>query len=88
MKLLIQETDTKKNPASKLLTTNFLGCNSVFLEKNLFLETKFNPNRTLASSEDWELWLRVITGKELVGCETTFRMLHHANRSLLTITPD
>lgn len=75
--------------AARLIVTNYLGCNSVFVERNFFLINRFNPDRRLASSEDWELWLRLISRKPLYRCEViTLKMLNHGGRSLFTITPD
>lgn len=75
--------------AARLIITNYLGCNSVFVERNFFLENRFNADRRLASSEDWELWLRLISRKSLHRCERiTLKMQNHVGRSLFTITPD
>jgi len=87
-KLLVRETGTD-NPEEKIITTNYLGCDSVFIQKDLFMSHRFIEDRRLASSEDWELWLRLISTQKLMRCpEVTFRMIHHKNRSLLTIPPD
>lgn len=88
-KLIIRENGVEKDPEKKLIVTNYLGCSSVFIQHNLFLENRFNEDRKLSSSEDWELWLRLISRERLIACrEVTLRMIHHANRSLLTISPD
>jgi len=88
-KLLLTEVGTRIKPEIRLIESNYLGCNSIFIERDLFLSSKFNANRKLASSEDWELWLRLISENELMTCsEVTFQMLHHPNRSILTIPVD
>jgi glycosyltransferase involved in cell wall biosynthesis len=87
-KLILEERGVDK-PDQRIIKTNYLGCDSVFIQRSLFQEHWFNEDRRLASSEDWELWLRVISREKLIFCpEVTFRMVQHANRSLHTITPD
>jgi len=77
------------NPEAKLIETNYLGCDSVFIQRELFMAHRFCEDKRVASSEDWELWLRVISEEKLSRCPVvTFRMTHHSNRSLLTISPD
>jgi glycosyltransferase involved in cell wall biosynthesis len=84
-----EERGELTQPEKRLIVTNYLGCDSVFIERSLFMETQFNPERVLASSEDWELWLRLISRERLFACQTiTFQMIHHKSRSLLTISPD
>lgn len=87
--ILITETGVIKRPENKLIVTNYLACNSVFIERHLFFETQFNPDRRLSSSEDWELWLRVISRAPLLCCpKITFEIRNHPGRSLSTISPD
>ena len=86
---ILQEIGVEHDPEKKLIITNYLACNSVFIQQELFLENCFNEERKLSSSEDWELWLRVISRKNLLACrEVTFRLIQHRNRSLSTISPD
>ncbi len=88
-KLLVREIGVPNNPEKKLIITNYLACNSVFIQRNLFLENKFNEDRRLSTSEDWELWLRIISRVPLKVCqEVTFKLIQHANRSLSNISPD
>ncbi len=78
-----------KDPCSKLIETNYLGCDSVFIDRALFLNNLFQEDRRLASSEDWELWLRIISQEKLAICEeVTFQIMNHGNRSLFTISAD
>ncbi len=79
----------EEQAAARLIVTNYLGCNSVFVERSFFLDNSFNADRRLASSEDWELWLRLISRQPLFRCEVvTLKMRNHAGRSIFTITPD
>jgi glycosyltransferase involved in cell wall biosynthesis len=87
--LMSTENGTPIRPEKRLIFTNYLGCDSVFVQRDFFLQNRFNEDRTIASSEDWELWLRMISRKPLMVCPVvTFKMIHHTNRSLLTISAD
>ena len=88
-RFILREIGVENNPEKKLIITNYLASNSVFIQQELFLENRFNEDRKLSSSEDWELWLRVISKKNLLACrEVTFKLIQHRNRSLSTISPD
>lgn len=87
--LLSTEKGTPTSPEKRLIVTNYLGCDSVFVQRGFFLQNRFNEDRTMASSEDWELWLRLISRKPLITCPVvTLKMIHHSTRSLLTISAD
>lgn len=76
-------------PDRRLIVTNYLGCDSVFIRRDFFNANKFNEDRRMASSEDWQLWLRLIAREPLQVCqEITLLMQQHKNRSLLTISAD
>lgn len=42
-----------------LINGNCLGCNGVFVRKDIFEQYHFNEYRQLAGSEDWLLWLQL-----------------------------
>lgn len=42
-----------------LLQSNILGCNPVFVRRDIFEQCQFGEARELAGSEDWLLWLRL-----------------------------
>lgn len=87
--VLVRETGVKECPEGKLIVTNYLGCDSVFVERTFFLNNRFSEDPRMASAEDWHLWLRLIARKPLWAIpEITLRMTHHSNRSLLTISAD
>ena len=86
---LDQEANFNYSVDQRLIYTNFLGCDSVFLKRTVAIACPFNEDRRLASSEDWELWLRIISRYPLISCnEVTLAMIQHSGRSLLTISPD
>ena len=78
--------DTIKNI---LLFDNKLSCNGVFLRKDIILRFPFEENRVLASSEDWELWIRLVSRFKLhFSNEITSSVINHDQRSIRTIAPE
>jgi len=68
---------------------NKLSCNGVFLRNDIAKTFPFEESRKLASSEDWELWLRLISRFKLHYCnEITSSVINHDQRSLHTISAD
>ena len=66
-----------------LATGNHLGCNGVFIRKDIFLKNTFNENRTLSASEDYELWLRLAARYPLYYSNTiTSQLIEHSTRSV------
>lgn len=65
---------------------NLLSCSSVFINREIFIKHKFNEDRDLSASEDYELWLRLAARYPLfyskeVGCQ----LVDHPQRSVRTI---
>jgi glycosyltransferase involved in cell wall biosynthesis len=86
--IVSEETNFNYDINSRLIVTNFLGCNSVFVRKDIFKNNQFNDNRILASSEDWELWLRMASRYRILSSDSiTFQINNHEGRSLFTIAP-
>jgi glycosyltransferase involved in cell wall biosynthesis len=66
-----------------LATGNHLGCNGVFIRKDIFLKNTFNENRSLSASEDYELWLRLAARYPLYYSNTiTSQLIEHSTRSV------
>jgi glycosyltransferase involved in cell wall biosynthesis len=67
-----------------LLKGNNLSCNGVFLRRDVILQNKFNENRALSASEDWELWLRLSARFKihLIPVITSY-IINHDERSVL-----
>jgi glycosyltransferase involved in cell wall biosynthesis len=67
-----------------IIKGNPLSCMGIFLRKDVAHQFKFNEDRNLAGSEDWELWLRVIshygikTDNRVSGC-----LINHDSRSVM-----
>lgn len=67
-----------------LIYGNQLSCIGIFIRREIFERFKFNEDRNLSGSEDWELWLRVVANH---GIKTDNRisaaMIFHDDRSVL-----
>ena len=66
-----------------LIKGNPLSCTGCILKSETIKKIKFNTDRNLAGSEDWELWFRILSN---VGIKTDnrigARMINHDNRSV------
>ncbi|MFN8278607.1 MAG: glycosyltransferase [Chitinophagales bacterium] len=64
---------------------NLLSCNGVFLKKEVTEQFRFNEDRQLSASEDYELWLRIGCHYPIVVDNTiTSFIVVHDGRSVLT----
>ncbi len=81
---------TLPNPVNrKLLEGNFLSCMGVFLHREVALENKFDEDRQLSGSEDYELWMRIASRVPMLTFpEITSRLINHNDRSVITTNPD
>jgi glycosyltransferase involved in cell wall biosynthesis len=83
-KLIFTVNNLKSGDVNMLVKGNPLGCIGMFLKKEITCEYKFNENRELSGTEDWELWFRVIarfgviTDNVICAC-----MIHHKDRSVV-----
>ncbi len=65
-----------------IFNNNIISCNSVIIEKQLFLKYKFCENINLSGSEDWDLWLRISIDNKFIGnTKITTELLDHDLRS-------
>jgi hypothetical protein len=57
------------NPSQPYLLVkgNPLSCIGVLIKKESLIENKFNENRSLSGSEDWEFWLRLYAKYGLIS---------------------
>lgn len=77
----------KKINESLIKVGNFLSCNSVFIQNQVFNKNKFNENRALAGSEDYELWLRLVARYPFYYyTKVTSTIVFHENRSVLSMS--
>lgn len=71
----------------QMVKGNVLGCNSVFVRRDIFLQHRFNEDRELAASEDYELWCRLTARYPLYYSNVvTSLLIQHDQRSVQTIT--
>lgn len=74
---------------TKALFDNFLSCNGVFVRKDIAEKFPFEEARVLASGEDWELWIRLLSRYKLEYTNTiTSTVVSHDQRSIRTIPTD
>ena len=72
----------KKKLNSQIFNGNIISCNSLIIKKNIFLKYKFNENRNLSGSEDWDLWLRLASEHIILGNDDITTILcDHSSRS-------
>lgn len=87
--LIKQVNDFNDKIKEVILFDNRLSCNGVFLRKDITENFPFVEDRTLASSEDWELWVRLISRFKLhFSNEVTSSVINHDQRSLRTIAAE
>ncbi len=70
----------------RLIQGNCFSCNAVIVKSGIALENKFNENRKLSASEDYELWLRLAAKYPMIAInQVTSVIIHHPERSVLTM---
>jgi glycosyltransferase involved in cell wall biosynthesis len=70
----------------KLLEGNYLSCMGIFLRKDIALNNKFDEDRQLSGSEDYELWMRLAARYPILTFpEVTSRLINHTTRSVVTM---
>jgi glycosyltransferase involved in cell wall biosynthesis len=75
-----------KSISNKVLYDNVLSCNGVFVRREIALEQPFDEDRRLASAEDWELWIRLLSRYAFhFSNEVTTSVVSHDQRSIHVI---
>jgi glycosyltransferase involved in cell wall biosynthesis len=70
----------------RLMRENPFSCNGVFIRKDIALQHKFNEDRALSVSEDYELWIRLGSRYPLHMVNTvTSVIVLHDNRSVFSV---
>lgn len=87
---LIYKRNTFNEASSQtLLFDNILSCNGVFVRRDVALKFPFEEDRTLASAEDWALWIKLYARFKIQYCnEVTSAIISHDARSIRTINVD
>jgi len=82
---IIQQMQNNITPTlnQKMYTGNILSCNGVFIRRDIALKNKFNEDRQLSASEDYELWCRLTARFPLYYSNTiTSVVINHDMRSM------
>ncbi len=83
--VLSRVDNIKSGSVDFLVHGNPLSCIGAFIKRESFLRFRFNEDRKLTLSEDWELWLRLVAN---FGIKTDNRisaaMIAHDKRSVLS----
>lgn len=78
--------DLSESRIQNIKFDNILSCNGIFIRHDIAASFKFKEDRALASSEDWELWIRLLSRFKLNYSNTvTSSVVNHDQRSLRTI---
>ena len=82
-KKVVKKIFFKQNSNKKIFNGNFISLNSVFIKKNIFDKYKFNENRLIAGTEDWELWIRLFKTNKIYSIPIiTSQINNNSNRSV------
>jgi glycosyltransferase involved in cell wall biosynthesis len=77
------------NVNEKIILGNYLGCSGIVLKRDIAILHKFNVNRALSGSEDYELWLRLAARYKIHTSRIITSSLHaHKERSVLLNTDE
>jgi glycosyltransferase involved in cell wall biosynthesis len=89
-KSVIHKWSRLPNPVNeKLLQGNYLSCLGVFIRRDIFLNNKFNEDRDLSGSEDYELWMRLAAKYPIYTVpKSTAYLIQHDSRSVINISAD
>jgi glycosyltransferase involved in cell wall biosynthesis len=83
--VLLQKMKSNITPTlnQQLCWGNCLSCNGVFIKKDIALQNKFNEDRQLSASEDYELWCRLAARFPLYySNKITSAIVNHDMRSM------
>ena len=73
----------EKNFIKGLAVGNFISCIGVYLHREVYQKYRFNEDEKVIGSEDWELWVRIISEHELFHLpKVCFGIRQHPNRSI------
>lgn len=68
-----------------LLKGNYLSCLGVFVKREILDHFRFNENRALSGSEDYELWMRLSARYDILTFPySTALLVDHTDRSVVT----
>lgn len=84
----ITDMSMPSNIGKFLKEGNCLSCNGVFVRRDVALINQFNEDRELSASEDYELWLRILSQHPIVVSDVvTSQIVQHDERSVFMSNP-
>lgn len=84
--LIRKVDDLDESIQQRAMFDNFLSCNGVFVRKDIADKFRFEEERVLASAEDWELWIRLLSRFKIrYSNMITSTVITHEQRSIHTI---
>lgn len=76
----------KDSDASLFIRGNPLSCMGVFIRREIFQRHRFNEDRDLSASEDWEFWIRLAANFNLrTDNRMSGRLIEHDSRSVISV---
>jgi glycosyltransferase involved in cell wall biosynthesis len=70
-----------------LLKPNILSCMGVFIRNDITQNFRFNENRDLSGTEDWELWMRIVANHGIIADNRISSCcIDHDDRSVLEVS--
>ncbi|HMG93396.1 MAG TPA: glycosyltransferase [Chryseolinea sp.] len=87
--VIARRNDLGENFHERILQDNILHGNAIFIRRDIALTHQFLNNRNAFISEDWHLWLCLISRYNIYFDNTVTSVVNdHAERSLKSIDPD
>jgi len=79
----------KDNDPLIMVIGNPLSCMGVFVKREVFEKHRFNEDRKLSGSEDWEFWTRLAANYNLRTDDHVIgRLIEHDSRSVISISEE
>lgn len=86
---IFQRNDLDDSVPERMIHENILHTNAIFIRKDIALQYSFIPSKDATISEDWYLWMKLVTRFKVVfDNSVTSAIIDHQHRSLKTINPD
>lgn len=88
-KSIMQMNHIKSDDIKCLIKPNSLSCMGVFIRNDIGHSFKFNEDRNLSGSEDWELWMRIVANYGIkADSKISSACIDHEERSMRDVNPN
>ncbi|MEM9983122.1 MAG: glycosyltransferase family A protein [Bacteroidota bacterium] len=85
-KVLYKNNRRKGDLNKQLVRGNLLSCIGVFVRQDIIRQHRFNEDRKLSGTEDWELWLRLASRYRIhYSNQVVAAIINHEERSVLNV---